>query len=123
MSDDINDRLMSHLDAAYESLAQLNPSSDEYTATVKNIQVLESVLNANTKTMSDSWANQVTAQAKLDESEKKPRLMYDRPWWIPSPDSLIGAVASLGGILCILNYEQLHPVATKAIGFVVKARV
>lgn len=42
---------------------------------------------------------------------------------IPSGDSIIGAVASIAGILAVLNYEQLHPLASKAVGFITKIRL
>nr|DAM29499.1 MAG TPA: hypothetical protein [Caudoviricetes sp.]DAP30405.1 MAG TPA: hypothetical protein [Caudoviricetes sp.]DAU72734.1 MAG TPA: hypothetical protein [Caudoviricetes sp.] len=43
--------------------------------------------------------------------------------WIPSPDAVLSACASVSGILLILNYEQLHPVVSKAVGFVSKIRI
>nr|DAS57443.1 MAG TPA: hypothetical protein [Caudoviricetes sp.] len=43
--------------------------------------------------------------------------------WVPSPDAVLSACASVSGILLILNYEQLHPVVSKAIGFVSKIRI
>lgn len=43
--------------------------------------------------------------------------------WVPSPDAVLSACASVSGILLILNYEQLHPVVSKALGFVSKIRI
>ena len=43
--------------------------------------------------------------------------------WVPSPDAVLSACASVSGILLILNYEQLHPVVPKAVGFVSKIRI
>lgn len=43
--------------------------------------------------------------------------------WVPSPDAVLSACASVSGILLILNYEQLHPVVSKAVGFVSKIRI
>ena len=43
--------------------------------------------------------------------------------WVPSPDAVLSACASVGGILLILHYEQLHPVVSKAVGFVSKIRL
>ena len=43
--------------------------------------------------------------------------------WVPSPDAVLSAFASVSGILLILNYEQLHPVVSKAVGFVSKIRI
>ena len=43
--------------------------------------------------------------------------------WVPSPDAVLSACASVSGILLILNYEQLHPVVSKAVGFLSKIRI
>lgn len=43
--------------------------------------------------------------------------------WVPSPDAVLSACASVSGILLILNYEQLHPVVSKAVGFVSKIHI
>lgn len=43
--------------------------------------------------------------------------------WMPSSDAVLSACASVGGILLILHYEQLHPVVSKAVGFVSKIRL
>lgn len=42
---------------------------------------------------------------------------------VPSGDSIVGAVCSIAGILAVLNYEQLHPLASKAVGFISKIRL
>lgn len=42
---------------------------------------------------------------------------------IPSGDSIVGAVCSIAGILTVLNYEQLRPLASKAVGFITKIRL
>lgn len=42
---------------------------------------------------------------------------------VPSGDSIVGAVCSIAGILAVLNYEQLHPLASKAVGFITKIRL
>ena len=39
-----------------------------------------------------------------------------------SPDALLGAAASLASVIIIVSWEQLHPVATKALGFVIKPK-
>ena len=43
--------------------------------------------------------------------------------WVPSPDAVLSACASVSGILLILNYAQLHPVDSQAIWFVSKIRL
>lgn len=40
-----------------------------------------------------------------------------------SPDALVSAGASLGGILLIMNYERLHVISSKAIQLLIKPRV
>lgn len=40
-----------------------------------------------------------------------------------SPDALVGAGASLAGILIIVSYEHLHVFASKSIGFVPKVKI
>jgi hypothetical protein len=38
----------------------------------------------------------------------------------PSPDALISALASIAGILLIVNFERVHVVTTKALGILPK---
>ena len=40
-----------------------------------------------------------------------------------SPDAVLAIAGNLAGILLILNYEQINVVASKALGFVHKARI
>jgi len=40
-----------------------------------------------------------------------------------SPDALIAVAGNLVGILMILNFERLHVVTTKALGFVLKSKM
>jgi len=42
--------------------------------------------------------------------------------WKPSPDAIIGAVASVAGIVLVLHYEKLGVVTSKALGFVGKMK-
>lgn len=44
------------------------------------------------------------------------------PSWRPSPDALVGAAASVLGILLILRYEKLEVVTSKALSFVGKIK-
>lgn len=39
-----------------------------------------------------------------------------------SPDAIVAALTSLGGILIIIGYEHGHVIASKALGFVAKAK-
>lgn len=40
-----------------------------------------------------------------------------------STDTIIAAATNILGILLIINYENLHVVSTKALGFIAKGRV
>lgn len=44
------------------------------------------------------------------------------PSWRPSPDALIGAAASVLGIILVLNYEKFDVVTSKAFGFIGKMK-
>lgn len=44
------------------------------------------------------------------------------PSWVPSPDALVGAAASVLGIILILHYEKLGVVTSKALAFVGKMK-
>jgi hypothetical protein len=61
-------------------------------------------------------------KAVLDDI-KTLHFLNQKKRWIPSPDAVLSACASVSGILLILNYEQLHPVVSKAVGFVSKIRI
>ena len=40
-----------------------------------------------------------------------------------SPDTWAMIVANLGGIALIMNYERMHVMASKAVGFVIKSKI
>lgn len=40
-----------------------------------------------------------------------------------SPDAILGAAASIAGIVAILNFEKVGVITTKALGFVLKAKL
>jgi DNA repair exonuclease SbcCD ATPase subunit len=42
--------------------------------------------------------------------------------WKPSPDAIVGAAASVIGILFVLHYEKLGVVTSKALGFIGKMK-
>lgn len=58
---------------------------------------------------------------KINQMNKKPERLLNR--LVPSGDSVLGALASILGILAVLNYERLHPLASKAVGFISKIRL
>ena len=50
-------------------------------------------------------------------------LMHEiNPAWRPSPDAVVGAAASIAGILLVLHYEKLDAITSKAFAFLGKMR-
>lgn len=80
-------------DDAIANAYVLDPASDDYTTIIKNLETLEGIGTSRSR--------------------------YTRV----TPDAIVGAVSSLTGILCVLHYEQLHPVASKAFGLITKIRI
>lgn len=54
--------------------------------------------------------------------EAKGKLQQQKPRFSISGDAVLGAVASVLGIVLILYREELHPVASKGLGFVHKPK-
>jgi preprotein translocase subunit Sss1 len=46
-----------------------------------------------------------------------------KPSRIVEYDTILLVAANIAGILLILNYEQLHPIASKALGFIARGRL
>ena len=80
-------------DDAIAMADMLDPASPEYTTIINNLETLEGI--------------------------KTSRSRYTRV----TPDAIVGAVSSITGIMCVLHYEQLHPVASKAFGLITKIRI
>lgn len=59
-------------------------------------------------------ATQIVALHKLKEAETS----YKRV----SYDELVKVAGSLVGVLAVINYERIHVITTKALGFVMKTR-
>lgn len=80
---------------------------------IANVQTQMASYDANSEeflVMSD----QLDRLYKLKASNKHSRV---------SPDALVAVAGNLAGIGLILNYERLHVVTSKALGFVIKAKV
>lgn len=60
-----------------------------------------------------------TEKIELDK-EKFASEREDVRSWKPTPDAVVGAVASVAGILFVLHYEKLGVITSKALGFVGK---
>ena len=86
------------------------------------------------KTIEDEIGHVLTAMGSLDPKSdeygtaaRNLKELYEarskKAAHLIEADTIVAATANILGILLILNYEQLHVIATKAIGFVVKGRI
>jgi len=100
---DVNDLL----DDAYAYAYGMDPDTEAYTSTLQNIVKLEAIKDTSLQT-----------QAALKRQEQQ-----ERAWWRPSGDGMLGATASVLGILVIVNAERLYPVASKALGMATRIRL
>lgn len=81
------------LTTALEELPALTADSDEYTAAIKNIEMLHNLMATN----------------------KKSKFRV-------SGDTLLSVGGSLAGIIMILGYEKANVLTSKALGFVLKTK-
>lgn len=81
------------IDTAQTHLFTLEPDTEEYDAVLKQIERLY----------------------KLKSQSSEGRKV--------SLDTLLIVGGNLAGILIIVSYEHLHPIASKAVGFVLKSKV
>lgn len=100
---DVNDLL----EDAYAYAYGMDPDAEAYTSTLQNIVKLEAIKDTSLQT-----------QAALKRQEQQ-----ERAWWRPSGDGMLGATASVLGILVIVNAERLYPVASKALGMATRIRL
>lgn len=92
---------------AYAYAYGMDPDTEAYTSTLQNIVKLEAIKDTSLQT-----------QAALKRQEQQ-----ERAWWRPSGDGMLGATASVLGILVIVNAERLYPVASKALGMATRIRL
>jgi hypothetical protein len=112
------DALNTRIAALLNELENVTGSSDEYTKTTSNIAKLMELQNQFIKTANET--------AKLETEDRKVHLDEDKfvadqekqRSWKPSPDAIVGAAASVIGILAILHHEKFNVVTSKALGFV-----
>jgi hypothetical protein len=80
-------------------------------------KAIDSILEEMTHLSADdeAYAKMVDQLVKLHEAKTKEGRRR------PSPDALVAAAASLLSVLLIVNYERIHVVTTRALGFVPKA--
>lgn len=60
--------------------------------------------------------------AIVDQLDKLYKMSPKKDTWV-KPELLIPVAGNLAGILAILNFERVHVVASKAVGFVIKTRL
>ena len=91
---------------------KVKPKSDPMDATINE---LLNDLKAFTPDSAEyeKAVDQLARLHKLKETDSKKRV---------SPDVLVTAGTNLAGILLILQYERIHVVTSKALGFVAKLR-
>jgi len=130
-----------------EELDALTGSQEDYTTTATNLAKLmelknqaiktgneaTKIENDNIKAQTDNLNEREkiqTEQSKIDLDRDKFRLDTDKfaadqetlRSWKPSPDAIVGAAASVIGILFVLHYEKLGVVTSKALGFIGKMK-
>jgi hypothetical protein len=129
------------LDAAIAKLLtkmkDLPGGSDEYAKHADNLVKLVKLKNDAIKL--DNESDKLTFDREIENNRfhnEENRIRFDRSIeeeklriekeklrsWKPSTDALVGAAASIVGILFVLHYEKLNVVTSKAIGFVGKMK-
>jgi hypothetical protein len=84
--------------------------------------VLEDVIRAALKQLIDEPLGTDDYDRKVDQIAKLYDLKKHSASDKVSKDTLATVCANLAGILLILNYERMHVVTSKAVGFVMKPR-
>lgn len=103
--------LEAELENAHGYLSNLDPTTTEYQSVLNCIRTLEELINAS------AVKEEEIRKLRISNSESK------KPWWLPSPDAVVGALASFGGIIVVLNHERFWPVASKAFSLVTKVKI
>lgn len=136
---DISETLDTRIAELLEELDTLTGSEDNYAKTVANLAKLMELKNQFLKTDNEAtkiqndrakveYENLLSEEEvrinqrkiKLDEAIFAAAQEKDRSWK-PSPDAVVGAAASVVGILLVLHYEKLGDIVTsKAFGFIGK---
>lgn len=122
------------------ALKDLAGESEEYNKTAANLVKLMELRNQILKTGNESDKIETdrtksdndydSAQEEIRINQRKIDLDEARfaaekekeNSWKPSPDAVVGAAASVLGILLVLNYEKLNVITSKAVGFIGKLK-
>lgn len=116
-----------------DKMTGTDPISDGYGKAVDNLHKLMKLKTEILKTETELLLEE--RKLNLDETKigvEKEKLNLDEDKlsfekeksasWRPSPDAVIGAAASILGIVAILHYEKVGVVTSKALGFIGKMK-
>lgn len=121
----------------FSEMEKLDGDSEEYTKTAENLVKLIKLKNEAIKL--DNESNKIVNDHAIDNAklnneahkldfdmavdEKNIRIEEEKlRSWKPSSDALVGAAASVLGIVLVLNYEKLGVVTSKAFTFIGKMK-
>jgi ElaB/YqjD/DUF883 family membrane-anchored ribosome-binding protein len=139
-STEISDALDKRIAELLEELDTLTGSEDNYTKTTANLAKLLELKNQLLKTSNEATKIQndrtkieydnLSATEETILNQRKVKLEEDafaaaqqkERSWKPTPDAVVGAAASVFGILMVLHYEKVGVVTSKALGFIGKMK-
>lgn len=119
-----------------EDLEGTDTGAEEYSGKVDDLVKLIKLKNESLKTEHDihtedqkvnldaAKINSETEKIRIDDDKldfEKEKLEFEKEKnnsWRPSTDAIVGAAASIIGIVAILHYEKLGVVTSKALAFV-----
>jgi len=129
----IPEDLDARIAALIDELKSVAGDSDEYTKTVGNLVKLMQLRNDIHKTENErtklendkikiGFDHAVECdKIELEQNKFNADQVKERSWK-PSPDAIVGAAATVVGILLVLHHEKANVIASKALGFVNKMR-
>ena len=89
-----------------QEMETADPETKEYQFVAGNLRTLMEIEALEAKT----------------ERESAPEPVLPEPKKTVSPDTILLVAGNLLGILAVLNYERVHVVTSKALGFILKPR-
>lgn len=115
-----------------DNLNNVSGETEEYTKITDNLSKLIKLKNETLKNESDAAVEfeKIKTQNENvrleDEKLEHERNVFAHAKetalsWKPSPDAIVGAAASVLGILTIIHHEKIGVITSKALGFVGKS--
>lgn len=115
--DEVLDDVISDL---LRTMKGLDETTDEYKNCTDQLTKLMKIRQDNTKLKHDEVKLEYD-NTKLHQDNVK--LEHElKSVWYPSPDALVGAAASILGVVAILHFEKLGVITSKALSFVGKMK-